>query len=47
MATIIIPSVEKPLAPYLSESQPLIGPITAKPASMGIMYIPAQKGVDA
>ncbi len=44
---IIMPAVASTLAPCLSESQPLSGPVIAIPIDMGIMNIPAQNGASS
>ncbi len=44
---IIIPAVASTLAPCLSESQPLSGPVMAMPIDIGIMNIPAQNGASS
>ena len=40
-----IPKVARSLAPCLSESQPLTGPVIKVPMDRGIMNIPAHNGV--
>ena len=44
---ITMPAVARTLAPCLSDNQPLVGPAITAPKDMGIMKIPAQKGVDS
>ena len=46
-AEITIPKVASVLAPLLSDSQPLIGPVKTKPIDMGIINMPAQNGVES
>lgn len=46
-ADITIPKVASSLAPCLSDSHPLMGPVMTKPMDIGIIKIPAQKGVES